>query len=215
EFIAGKCKSCGRRKCAVAGYNYPRILKKAPIAPIALIAPIAPTPGCYGCYERYGCYGRFFKYPPNYQPFGNHKDGKLFYQTTEETKDKCAKSTVFEFKTFGAPESFAKQNNVSLELKLVSNESKTRIIKDSSILHTIFNSRRKTFSLVRPIPCGADIFPLERIEILLGDVQSARISFPIRQIKIFTIEPRPYRAKFKRVSRKKNVPIVFRRPTDK
>ena len=57
DFIAGKCKSCGQRKCSLAGYNY--------------------------------------------RPFGNHKDGKMFYQTTEEVKDKCARSTVFEFRTFG------------------------------------------------------------------------------------------------------------------
>jgi hypothetical protein len=89
------------------------------------------------------------------------------------------------------------------------------MIKDSTLLPAIFSSRKKTFSLVRPIPCSAEIFPLERIEISLGDVQSARISFPIRQIKIFTIEPQPYRAKLKRVSRKKNEPIVFRPPADK
>ena len=74
DFIAGKCKSCGRRKCALAGYNY--------------------------------------------RPFGNHKDGKLFYQTTEETKDKCAKSTIFEFKTFGSREFSAKPKNVSLGIDI-------------------------------------------------------------------------------------------------
>ena len=60
DFIAGKCKSCGQRKCSFAGYNY--------------------------------------------RPFGNHKDGKMFYQTTEEVKNKCARSTVFEFRTFGKRE---------------------------------------------------------------------------------------------------------------
>lgn len=174
DFKDGKCKSCGKRKCSLAGYNY--------------------------------------------KPHGNHNDGKMFYETTNESPTECAQTAVFHFIPFAVTGKKTRSTNIKIQpisvrqhkltLKLYGSDGNAKNVTISDFLPK-FNlslSSKKKHIFVTPIPCESKIFPLEKVEIYFTDIcgdhkkhnSTCRKSiFSIGRIKVTTINPSPYRATFR------------------